>query len=474
MPGLTYTIADLIREQGRIRADALQQQAYLRAEQQRQSGAALGQTIAGIGQTIANLPAQRRQQQMQAQQDQVNALKLEEMRGELADKATARQRMAAFQSVLNKHDNIDDAVNDPELMKADPELYSELMQKHVLPARKAAEDERTRKNNFIASQLGSAEDQGTWTKAKYTVGQVYPDAVADLPEDFEQAKPIIKTKLRAQLSPKDQLEQMQKEQTPKGFTNETQLYAAAADPKHPQHDVAVAALELRKTEPKGAALGSFEDYVSRTYGPDATPAQILAARKAYGQADDRQRITVNTGDKLVKVEHKDPATGRTVIEWLPQSSLAGQKFEKGTSATTETRLASAQAVNQTGEDIIAQLSDPKIARMLGPAMGRYNNLRDFIGNPPPELSEIAGSIESYALANMGVHGMRSAQGAEQIKKLLDQKHTPASLIATIRGLNKFSSHFMENEGRKTGGSDAEGGTPGAWIDLGGGIKVRKK
>jgi len=152
-------------------------------------------------------------------------------------------------------------------------------------------------------------------------------------------------------------------------------------------------------------------------------------------------------DKLVKVEHKDPTTGRTVIEWKPQSELRGQTFDKGPTGATETRLASAQAVNQTGEDIIKQLSDPAVAANLGPAMGRYTTLRDFIGNPPPELSELAGSIESYALANMGVHGMLSAQGAEQIKKLLDKKHTPESLASTIRGLNKFSQHFMENEGR---------------------------
>ncbi|MGE0445584.1 MAG: hypothetical protein AB7P99_10170 [Vicinamibacterales bacterium] len=36
-----------------------------------------------------------------------------------------------------------------------------------------------------------------------------------------------------------------------------------------------------------AALGSFEDYVQRKYGDDPTADQIEAARKSYGQADDR-------------------------------------------------------------------------------------------------------------------------------------------------------------------------------------------
>jgi hypothetical protein len=152
-------------------------------------------------------------------------------------------------------------------------------------------------------------------------------------------------------------------------------------------------------------------------------------------------------DAVVKVEHKDPTTGRTVIEYLPKSDVRGKTFEKGASSATENRLASAQAVNQTGEDIIRQLSDPAVAAKLGPTMGRYAKLQDFIGNPPPEFSELAGAIESYSLANMGVHGMRSAQGAQMIAKLLNQPHTPESIIAAIRGLNSFSQHFMQNEGR---------------------------
>lgn len=151
-------------------------------------------------------------------------------------------------------------------------------------------------------------------------------------------------------------------------------------------------------------------------------------------------------DKLTKVEHKGD-DGRTVIEWLPQSELKGKTFQKGVSSTTDSRLASAEAVNQTGNDIIAKLSDPAYTAKLGPAMGRYSKLQDFIGNPPPEFSELAGAIESYSLANMGVHGMRSAQGAQLIAKLLNQPHTPESMVASIKGLNKFSEHFMQNEGR---------------------------
>jgi hypothetical protein len=195
-----------------------------------------------------------------------------------------------------------------------------------------------------------------------------------------------------------------------------------------------------------------EGYVAPT-APPAEKAKIWVNRAgAPAYVDPSQ---VRPGDTpfsaaeegLLKVEHKDPATGKTVIEYLPKREVRGKSYDKGTSATVENRLASAEAVNQTGQDIITKLADPKFAATVGPAMGRYNSLRDFVGNPPPEYADLAGMVESYSLANMGVHGMRSAQGAEMIKRLLDQRHTPQSLIATIKGLNQFSTHFMENEGR---------------------------
>lgn len=131
----------------------------------------------------------------------------------------------------------------------------------------------------------------------------------------------------------------------------------------------------------------------------------------------------------------------------PVKDASGAVVGPKLNATLENRLASAQAVAQTGNDIIASISDPATAAKLGPAMGRYNSVRDFIGNPPPEFAELAGSIESYALANMGVHGMRSTEGAEKINKMLSEKGTPESLIAKIHGLNKFSTHLLENAGK---------------------------
>jgi hypothetical protein len=172
---------------------------------------------------------------------------------------------------------------------------------------------------------------------------------------------------------------------------------------------------------------------------------------------------VRDTDPLVRVEHQD-ANGRAVVEWLPQSTLKGQVFNKPTTGALDNRLASAQTVTQIGNDLIAKLSDPAFASTVGPIMGRFDTLRQFVGNPPPEFSELAGEIESYALANMGVHGMRSYQGAKDISShLLDRKMTPANLAAAIRGLNSFSGDLLKNQGRSvpTAPAPAAPATPAA-------------
>lgn len=72
----------------------------------------------------------------------------------------------------------------------------------------------------------------------------------------------------------------------------------------------------------GVNVGSFEDYVSRTYGTNPTPAQILAARKAYNQSDDKAGQ-----ETLVRVEEED-ADGNIVVSYRPRSEVVGKSFIK--------------------------------------------------------------------------------------------------------------------------------------------------
>jgi hypothetical protein len=192
----------------------------------------------------------------------------------------------------------------------------------------------------------------------------------------------------------------------------------------------------------------------------AITAQIEAATAR------QQAAAAGASNKLVPVDTVDE-NGRPVRRYLTADEVRGQTFRKPPSAVTANRLDSAEAVTQTGNDLISKLKDPVFAAKVGPEMGRYNTLKDFIGSPPPEFTQLAGEIESYALANMGVHGMRSVQGSEKINELLNKRHTPESMIAAIQGLQTFSNHFMENQGRPVPGAAPASGGRGAGPGAGG-------
>jgi len=155
---------------------------------------------------------------------------------------------------------------------------------------------------------------------------------------------------------------------------------------------------------------------------------------------------------LVGVQTRDPNTGENVTQFVRKTE--GAQYARPLDATSGNRLRSAKTVSDVGNDLISELSNPAFAATVGPVLGRYSSLQEFIGNPPPEYSRLAGEIESYSLANMGVHGMRSAQGAQMIQKMLTGKHTPQSLIATIQGLNKFSEQYQQNTQPNAGGPKA--------------------
>lgn len=251
--------------------------------------------------------------------------------------------------------------------------------------------------------------------------------------------------------------------------------ALPADPNAAPDAAAAPITGMLRTMQSPSALRDYTKLASskQQETQDAADARVEAARVAAenrGNENDQKSLdriaqiqaaaaAKPAVEKTLKVEHKDPISGKTVIEYLTPSQVKDRTFEKGTSSMVENRLASAQAVQQTGNDIIAKLQDPNYSKNLGVAMGRFSKLQDFIGNPPPEFSELAGQIESYALASMGVHGMRSSQGAEKINHMLSQPHTPESLIGSIKGLNGFSQHFMENEGRGTSSPSAPSPAP---------------
>lgn len=112
------------------------------------------------------------------------------------------------------------------------------------------------------------------------------------------------------------------------------------------------------------AVGSFEDYLARTFGENPTSAQILQARKDYNQADDRARASGNgPRDRfsIQQITNPDGTTGlvRVNLETnevspvtLPSGAGAGRPTEKNQSSADylgRTYAADADAASFEGD-----------------------------------------------------------------------------------------------------------------------------
>lgn len=496
-PRFAATIAEMIAHAADPQARAIEQIGSAHAQAIQQSGNAWAQAGQQIGQSIGQIPQQIQKQQeasqesqIRAQQIQSGAMGIAEQQKKLADEETMNRiyQRAYGQApdqqpgYMGPHDPRDGSPSlPPGVEKGADGVFT--VNPEFLTRGMAASGLGDKIPATIANLAKTSESMATLQKTRGEVAIQTRDALGSLAATVEasgnspgafhlaaliaikngiltpgQVKPYLDAADAEPAKIADITKSMQA-----GSPKQTELNSAAATAAARQKTAETSATRLDLETPKIAAdtkkaLAELEGSLPMTAAQKAAndvalqnlgvSQANLGERVRHDKIDEAHSAATAGANALTRVEHKDPATGKTVIEWLPKSSLAGQTFEKGTSGATETRLASAEAVNQTGKDIISKLSSPEFAAKVGPLMGRAGKLRDLIGNPPPEFAELAGEIESYALASMGVHGMRSAQGAAQITKLLDQHHTPQSLIAAINGLNSFSENFMKNEGRQ--------------------------
>lgn len=487
MPGIYENYANAV-------SNIMMANASAQAEAARQRGQIWGQSLNALGQQISNLPTQYAQlQNMQAQQ-QMNQLNLQMAKANMAgmQQGNAIIQKHTVNGVVNRDGLSGDMASANIPLPVQKELLSNLDDMEA----SAQKHQQNTKNHYADLANGAIRQIDAGIDPRIAVGSTLgiatnnntvPDPVAtNLQNQLAQVDPTkwrgFLDSIRAQGSQYAELYKPQvgrenatviSGNAPPGqqvsggvagpFTpkNETELAADAAtlgtDKETPTASNSQTALKILKDQKAGGDTAAAADERMRQILQKQSLKQPISPEdQAWANAYRQVKTLVPTAtanlrvstenDKLVKVEHKDPTTGQTVVEWLPESQVRGKTFEAPTPAGVATRVASAQTVKQTGEDLISKLSDPKFAQTVGPTLGRYSSLQDFIGNPPPEYAELAGEIESYALANMGVHGMRSAQGAAQIKQMLSAKHTPQSLIAAIKGLNSFSDNFIKNQG----------------------------
>lgn len=204
----------------------------------------------------------------------------------------------------------------------------------------------------------------------------------------------------------------------------------------------------------------------RANAPKGSPDELFLINPKTGETFDSQMNPVHEQIIEGNPAPGSPFAGLMTIKGIDEygnpietvvPKQVGAVYHTTPGDVVENRIKSAQTVILQGDDVIKKLNDPAYMAQLGPVMGRYNDLRDFIGNPPPEYAELAGAIESIAMANMGVHGFRAMQGVTDLNASMSRVKTPEALAAYITGLHSFARDYIAGNRVKPLESGAGGG-----------------
>ena len=213
---------------------------------------------------------------------------------------------------------------------------------------------------------------------------------------------------------------------------------------------ATAALKNKTYQEAFLDAASGGDYMT------ASPEQQAVANRAW--RDSTTRAPQPQKERLVQVRRFDPETGTNVVEFVSESEARDNGPYRAPVGSAEiSRKNTATALTKTGDDVLKSLQNPVLAEQLGIAMGRFNTLQDFVGNPPPEFAQLAGELKSFAAANMTVHGFRSSAGADKVFEMLNQQQTPEALSRKIKGLMQFTKYYLSEYGDSGDESDKSDG-----------------
>jgi hypothetical protein len=223
--------------------------------------------------------------------------------------------------------------------------------------------------------------------------------------------------------------------TPQPTEASIAMQAAGNDPTK-----AMGILKPPPPAPKPPATGTFEDYVTRTYGASPTPEQIIQARKDYGQAGQRPPAApVNANDPkdiadaIIRGEQPPTLTGLYRNAGPVRAELARQGYD----------LATAQTDWTATQKHIATLNGAQQTR-LNQAIGQLPELLDSVeslakqwkGGKFPILNKA-----NLALAKNGAYGSGAASIATQLEQQIAD--VTGDLGAVYMGGNSPTDHALD-------------------------------
>lgn len=209
------------------------------------------------------------------------------------------------------------------------------------------------------------------------------------------------------------------------------------------------------------ALHDAQAELAKAKSDPNSPAYQLALKKVLISAQNASTAAARLG--LSQQEFERDTYGTVGGEAVPGAPAGpdgkpiGLKTANITKPTTDMRNKAATADNviETSQRILDQLKDPKIRGMIGPMMGRYTNLQDFIGNLPPEAAGLKTDLGSLAAFTAGLHPVRGIAAIKHFEEVLGgAKRNPEAMEAGLGELMKTAENI---KGRGTVKTVAPGG-----------------
>ncbi len=309
MSDITRTIAQLIQEGGQSRA---------------RKGALLGQTFSNIGQTIASIPAQIAQREAQGRQNELLAVRLQQEKRAADKEARAEADVKAIDEAMQSGDPDRAAIikrltstGRGHLLPSVQKMWADA-DKSGSEAVKAKQEAEQRAFDYFGAlavtgkamgadadsfndMLNHAEKKGYDVTAERSMVQQNPEAIGKVMDSLIA---------RSKYAPKEKPET--------GFT------LSPGSVRFDESGKQIASVPAAAGS-GGSDYAHFLDRFAKDKGKavaDLTTAEELAARKAFGQADDRPAINVK----------------------LPSGMTPGQEFtavrQLGNDYTRETKAAS--------------------------------------------------------------------------------------------------------------------------------------
>jgi hypothetical protein len=426
-------IADQMREQARSAANARREQAAIAAQSQRERGQIWGDTISSIGHTVASVPGQIQQATIAKQEAELRSAQIK------AFKDTQLAQQKANQSIANMPRKDDGTYDVGALMQSlaaqnVPLEYQDRFAKSldgvngvlsswnktktdhaadladvILRNRKPGEPitaDSARLGFAAAKVAGLATDADEQKFVELLASGAEPETVLTTVRSLGSKYKTTAPKFQAlPANSGGILNEATGDVKPTGvpgrFTNETELLAAAADPNHPQHQVAVDALALK---PKPAeATPSLQ---SKSVLLDGKPAEVTFNPKTGKYQD------ASGADVSARVKPMPPAS---VVYPKPaeQGGVAGTLDEDGLDlAATAYRLTKSLPARDSKQN--------------GAIISRAAKQAKLLGNSPAQTVQKQAAYQADAGALRKIQGMASA--AEAFEAKADQQ---AELIRAL-------------------------------------------